>query len=32
MTVNCLAAEGAKNFSKNFANLKVGVPIAQRTG
>ena len=29
MTVNSLVAEGVKSFSKNFANLQVGVPIAE---
>ena len=32
MTVYSLAAEGVKNSSKNFANLLVGVPIADRIG
>ena len=32
MTVNSLAVKGVKNFSKNFANLLVGVPIAGRIG
>ena len=32
MAVNLLAVEGVKNFSKNFANLSVGVPIAERIG
>ena len=32
MTVNSLAAEGVKNFSKIFANLQVDVPIAERFG
>ena len=32
MTVNSLAVEGVKNFSKIFANLQVDVPIAERVG
>ena len=32
MTVNSVAVEGVKNFSKNFANLLVGVLIAERIG
>ena len=32
MTVYSLAVERVKNFSKNFPNLKVGVPIAERIG
>ena len=31
-TVYSLAVEGFKNFSKNFANLLAGVPIAERLG
>ena len=27
-----LDVEGVKNFSKNFANLQVGLPIAERIG
>ena len=30
MTVNSLAVEDVKNFSKNFTNLSVGVPIAAK--
>ena len=32
MTVNSLAVEGVRNFSKNFANLQVGVPVAESVG
>ena len=32
MTVYSFAVEGVKSFSKNFAILWVGVPIAQRIG
>lgn len=32
MTVYSLAVERVKNFSKNFPNLKVGVPIAEMIG
>ena len=32
MTVNSLAVKGVKNFSKNFATLLVGAPIAEKIG
>ena len=32
MTIYSLAVEGVKNFSKNFANSKVGVPVAETIG
>ena len=32
MAVYLLALEGVKNFSQDFVNLEVGVPVAERIG